>query len=105
MYLMIYGIYLMYLICLIYVIYLIYVIDVCNAYCQKNTLRLTGFFCYQVVTASPKPAAACTGAPENIKRGGSWLTPSPAGVVEPGGVTPSPLASVSCEFFYFVTVL
>ncbi|CAM9706660.1 unnamed protein product [Scytosiphon promiscuus] len=34
----------------------------------------------EVVTASPKPAVSCTGAPDNLKRGGSLTTPSPVAV-------------------------
>lgn len=49
----------------------------------------------QVIVADPKPDAACTGAPENAKRGASLTTPAP---VAADAATSAPVSSTACEF-------
>ena len=47
-----------------------------------------------MIVADPRPDAACTGAPENAKRGGSLTTPAP---VAADAATSAPMSSASCE--------
>ncbi|CAM9794205.1 unnamed protein product [Ascophyllum nodosum] len=49
----------------------------------------------EVETASSKPEATCTGAPENAKRGGSFVTPAPT--PDDPNRTPAPVSSFICE--------